>query len=764
MDYQSLYLKTVVELKKMAKDMNIRIPSGANKAVVINLLLEAFQHNTADGNNDREAPVPTGTVSKENNAPAAEPASETAPVKMPASSDVKPMSEAKSVQDEEKPAPEEPVVEEAKAAGAESEKPARMRMAANPQVVNRRMPARNHPDKPEISNPERGSEEGRGKPVYASRQRSENTQTGFQNNVRANVRQESQMPRYDKRQDNGQSRYPARQENSAGSVRPIQRYENPNFPARTAVRQETPDIRPRPAFDNQPRFDGNGDNRMRGYRQEGTENRATAWQEGSDRNAFRRDAGYDDFSADAGMNRNPAFRSGGYVNRDWGYMPSDDRDYGGRDMQPGAEYPAGNGYNRQENGRFRREGYYNEEYKTSNPAVPEMLAAGECTEGSGILEIQSDGYGFLRAENYQQGSKDVYISIAQIRRFNLRMGDHVVGQTRPQREGDRYTAMMYITEVNGQPPEKMIGRKRFDELTPVYPNERLRLEQPGENDLSLRIIDMLAPIGKGQRGLIVSQPKAGKTTLLKKLANAITTAHPEIHLIVLLIDERPEEVTDMKRSISGEVVYSTFDETPESHAQVSEMVLERAQRLVEMGQDVVILMDSITRLARAYNLVIPPTGRSLSGGLDPGALHKPKRFFGAARNIEGGGSLTIIATALVDTGSRMDDIIYEEFKGTGNMELHLDRKLSDRRIFPAVDMVRSGTRREELLLTEAELEGAYKVRRMLPNGNEQGDTEKIIGLMEKTENNDEFFQRLSAYKNVYEKSGFSMSKDNSNNR
>lgn len=412
----------------------------------------------------------------------------------------------------------------------------------------------------------------------------------------------------------------------------------------------------------------------------------------------------------------------------------------------------------QEGSRLRREGYYNAEYKTSNPAVPEMLASGECMDGEGVLELQPDGYGFLRAENCLPGPNDVYVSIAQIRRFNLRMGDYVVGKTRPQREGDRYTAMMYITAVNGESPEKVYSRRRFDELIPVYPNERLRLEQPGQKDLSLRLIDLMAPIGKGQRGLIVSPPKAGKTTLLKKVANAVSAAHPEAHLIMLLIDERPEEVTDMKRSISGEVVYSTFDEAPENHIRVTEMVLERAQRLVEMGKDVVILLDSITRMARAYNLVIPPTGRSLSGGLDPGALHKPKRFFGAARNIENGGSLTIIATALIDTGSRMDDIIYEEFKGTGNMELHLDRRLSDKRIFPAIDMVRSGTRREELLLSEKELEGVYQVRRMLSGGNTQENAEQLIGMMEKTNTNEEFIQRLKSWTKVYEKDGFSLGK------
>ena len=391
-----------------------------------------------------------------------------------------------------------------------------------------------------------------------------------------------------------------------------------------------------------------------------------------------------------------------------------------------------------------------------NAGVPELLSNGDCGDGAGILEIHPDGYGFLRAENYLPGNRDVYVSAAQIRRFNLRTGDYVVGKTRAQQMDDRSVGLIYINEVNGQTPDMARRRRPFDSLVPVYPDTRLRMERAESSDISLRLIDMIAPIGKGQRGMIVSQPKAGKTTLLKKIANAITANNPDVHLIVLLIDERPEEVTDMKRSIQGEVVYSTFDEAPETHTRVSEMVLERAQRLVELGKDVVVLLDSITRLARAYNLVIPPTGRSLSGGLDPGALFRPKRFFGAARNIENGGSLTIIATALVDTGSRMDDIIFEEFKGTGNMELHLDRSLSDRRIFPAIDLYRSGTRREELLLTKEELEGVYQVRRMLSKGSPQEAAEQLISLMEKTRTNLEFFQKLKGWLNVCEKDGFSM--------
>ena len=391
-----------------------------------------------------------------------------------------------------------------------------------------------------------------------------------------------------------------------------------------------------------------------------------------------------------------------------------------------------------------------------NPAVPDLLSSGECGDGAGILEIHPEGYGFLRVDNYLPGNRDVYVSAAQIRRFNLRTGDYVVGKTRAQQMGDRSVGLIYISEVNGQTPDMARRRRPFDSLVPVYPDERLRLERPESKDISLRLIDMIAPIGKGQRGMIVSQPKAGKTTLLKKIANAIVANNPEVHLIVLLIDERPEEVTDMKRSIQGEVVYSTFDEAPENHTRVSEMVLERAQRLVELGKDVVVLLDSITRLARAYNLVIPPTGRSLSGGLDPGALFKPKRFFGAARNIENGGSLTIIATALVDTGSRMDDIIFEEFKGTGNMELHLDRSLSDRRIFPAIDLYRSGTRREELLMDKEEQDGVYQVRRMLSRGSAQEAAEQLISLMEKTATNREFFQKFKGWMSACEKDGFTM--------
>lgn len=354
----------------------------------------------------------------------------------------------------------------------------------------------------------------------------------------------------------------------------------------------------------------------------------------------------------------------------------------------------------------------------------------------GILEIHQEGFGFLRSDNYQSGDRDIYISPSQIRRFNLRTGDRITGITRAPKEGEKFQALLYVRGVNGDEPESVIKRPDFEDLTPIYPKGKLVMESDSR-DLSTRIIDILAPIGRGQRGMIVSPPKAGKTTLLKKIANSISKNYPEIQLIVLLIDERPEEVTDMKRSIKGDVIYSTFDEMPEHHCKVAEIVLERAKRLVEQKKDVVVLLDSITRLARAYNLTIAPTGRTLSGGLDPGALYKPKKFFGAARNIEEGGSLTILATALVDTGSRMDDVIFEEFKGTGNMEIHLDRKLQEKRIFPAIDMNKSGTRREEDLMTPLEYEAVLQLRRALSTGNTAEVTDFIINNMIRHKTNKE---------------------------
>ena len=354
----------------------------------------------------------------------------------------------------------------------------------------------------------------------------------------------------------------------------------------------------------------------------------------------------------------------------------------------------------------------------------------------GVLEILPDGYGFLRTNNYLPSSEDIYVSQSQIKRFGITTGDMISGQVRTPKEAERYFSLLRVEAINDEAPEKIKERTLFSNLTPIYPEEKLNLEI-GAYPISGRIMDMLAPIGKGQRALVVSPPKAGKTTILKEIANAISINHPEILIKVLLIDERPEEVTDMQRSVDGEVIYSTFDEPPDQHVRVSELVLESAKRLVECGKDVVILLDSITRLARAYNLVVPPSGRTLSGGLDPSSLHKPKRFFGGARNIENGGSLTIIATALVDTGSRMDDIIYEEFKGTGNMELHLDRKLANKRIFPAIDVVNSGTRKEELLVADDTLKKAYLLRKNM-DSDSSASAEELIRLLKQTKSNEEF--------------------------
>ena len=360
-------------------------------------------------------------------------------------------------------------------------------------------------------------------------------------------------------------------------------------------------------------------------------------------------------------------------------------------------------------------------------------------EVEGILEIADGGFGFLRFHNFLTSDQDVYVSPSQIRRFNLKTGDKVKGIARKPNEGEKFGAILYVKEVNNDEPGVAIRRPQFEDLTPIFPNERISLEN-GSTELSMRLIDLVAPIGKGQRGLIVAPPKAGKTVLLKKVASSIEKMYPDIELIVLLVDERPEEVTDMQRSIAGEVIYSTFDELPTNHVKVAEMVLARAQRLVEHGRDVVILLDSLTRLARAYNLVVPPSGRTLSGGLDPGALHKPKKFFGAARNVEEGGSITILATALIETGSRMDEMIYEEFKGTGNMELHLDRKLSEKRIFPAINLNKSGTRREELLMSQDELEAIWYMRRALANSGTQEVTEAIIDHLSHTRTNRDFIE------------------------
>lgn len=376
-----------------------------------------------------------------------------------------------------------------------------------------------------------------------------------------------------------------------------------------------------------------------------------------------------------------------------------------------------------------------------NEVEPERHQKQERPEVEGILEIQEENnFGFLRFSNFLTSEKDIYVSPTQIRRFNLKTGDKIRCITRLPKEGERFGALLYVLTVNGDEPGRAIRRPDFDNLTPVFPYERLRLED-GSRDLSMRLIDIVAPIGKGQRGLIVAPPKAGKTVLLKKVANAIERNYPEVELIVLLVDERPEEVTDMKRSlIGGEVIYSTFDELPAHHVKVAEMVLARAQRLVEHGKDVVILLDSITRLARAYNMVVPASGRTLSGGLDPGALHRPKKFFGAARKMEEGGSITILATALVETGSRMDEVIFEEFKGTGNMELHLDRKLSEKRIFPAISLNKSGTRREDLLMDQDEMEAIWAMRRAMANRPTADVTEEIVENLAHTRSNKDFIQ------------------------
>lgn len=382
-----------------------------------------------------------------------------------------------------------------------------------------------------------------------------------------------------------------------------------------------------------------------------------------------------------------------------------------------------------------------EEYELSEEK--KNLDSGELAEG--ILEVLSEGYGFIRSENYLPGENDVYVAPSQIRRFGLKTGDIISGNTRIKNQNDKFGALLFVKSINGYAPSDVARRTNFEDLTPIFPDERLRLEVPG-GTVAMRIMDLLSPVGKGQRGMIVSPPKAGKTTLLKDVARSVKRNNPEMHLIILLIDERPEEVTDIKEAIEGpnvEVIYSTFDELPEHHKRVSEMVIERAKRLVEHGRDVMILLDSITRLTRAYNLTVPPSGRTLSGGLDPAALHMPKRFFGAARNMREGGSLTILATALIETGSKMDDVVYEEFKGTGNMEMVLDRKLSEKRVFPAIDIAKSGTRREDLLLDKEELEAVNTMRRSI-NGLKQDEAvERILDLFAHTRHNREFVDMVN---------------------
>ncbi len=378
----------------------------------------------------------------------------------------------------------------------------------------------------------------------------------------------------------------------------------------------------------------------------------------------------------------------------------------------------------------------------------QQLDSGEVK--SGILEVMADGYGFIRCDNYLPGDQDVYVSPALIRKFGLRTGDIIVGNTRIRNQNEKFSALLYMKSVNGYNPSVLARRVKFEDLTPIFPNRRIHLESSGTGT-AMRMMDLVSPIGKGQRGMIVSQPKAGKTTLLKQVAKAVTRNHPEMHLIILLIDERPEEVTDIKESIEGEhveVIYSTFDELPENHKRVSEMVIERAKRLVEHGRDVMVLLDSITRLARAYNLTVQPSGRTLSGGLDPAALYMPKKFFGAARNMREGGSLTVLATALVDTGSRMDDVVFEEFKGTGNMELVLDRRLSEKRIFPAIDLPKSSTRRDDLLLTQPEMEASFLMRRAMNGMKSDEAVEQIINMFIRTKNNNEFIEMIKKVKIV----------------
>lgn len=401
---------------------------------------------------------------------------------------------------------------------------------------------------------------------------------------------------------------------------------------------------------------------------------------------------------------------------------------------------------------YRQEAREESENKTDeNKTDDEEKFPAELDSGiavNGILEVMPDGYGFIRSDNYLPGERDVYVAPSQIRRFGLKTGDILEGNTRVKTQGEKFAALLYVKSINGYTPEEAAKRRNFEDMTPIFPNERLHLEQPGAS-VAMRIMDLISPVGKGQRGMIVSPPKAGKTTLLKEVAKSVKRNNPEVHLIILLIDERPEEVTDIKEAIEGpnvEVIYSTFDELPEHHKRVSEMVIERGKRLVEHQKDVIILIDSITRLTRAYNQTVPPSGRTLSGGLDPAALHMPKRFFGAARNMREGGSLTILATALVDTGSKMDDVVYEEFKGTGNMELVLDRKLSEKRVFPAIDIPKSGTRREDLLLSPDELEAINIIRKALNGLKPEEAVDRILDLFAKTRNNNEFVNMVKKMK------------------
>ena len=775
MEDHILQNKTVVELRALARQSGVKLPAGTNKARIIELLTAA-SHSVAP-TDAANKPARESAADKPDSAPAAprlaesntaakpdretanESARKTAAVKAEAASSrlVAPTDTAnkparESAADKPDSAPAAPRLAEstsvAKPDRAVNDKPthelaagkADSAPADSAQDVSQSA-ARPRTKRvwPKLPSPESRREDGEKRRAGRSRKASlPDQQTG----------QPVPKPQQEQTGASVQSKTPMQPVLKPQTEQPAQPHAPQNTPA---SRTDDQPVRQAPAVQpSSDRFRANGEavapqsfasreNTLRRDYRSGHPAAQRTWTRSNADNNAQSEQRYQRFSADNSAQPEQRYQ----------------RFSADNSAQSEQRYQRSNSDNSTEPSYRRRDtGYYNAELGTSNPAVEGLLAAGECGEGQGVLDIQPDGYGFLRAENYLPGDKDTYVSIAQIRRFNLKNGDWVVGKTRPQREGDRYSALFYITSVNGEPPEKAQHRRTFEDLTPIYPNQRLRLENAGnERDLALRAIDLVAPIGRGQRGLIVSQPKAGKTVLLKKIANALTENYPELKLIVLLIDERPEEVTDMKRSITGEVVYSTFDEDPENHTKVAEMVLDRAERMVEQGQDVVVLLDSITRLARAYNLVIPPTGRSLSGGLDPGALYKPKRFFGAARNIENGGSLTIIATALVETGSRMDDIIYEEFKGTGNMELHLDRKLSEKRIFPAIDLLKSGTRRDDLLLTPDEQEATLALRRFL-SGNTQESTEQTLSMLEKSANNAVFIEKLKIFSKSWEKDGY----------
>ncbi len=677
MDYRTLHAKTVADLRAMARAEKIKIPAGASKAQIVELLLEVENARATD------------MVQKQAQAQRA--------------------AEEKLMQRQQERAEILPAEEPVK---RKRGRPPKAKPAAPVEIISEKTPEMPVmapvADIPDVQPEQTPETAARIVPEAAVPQSESAVQTAPGNAVPPSEAAPQYAPRVNRPYE------PRR-----------------NYDDRRSFQQPQGNYEPRRYYDN--------DNRRNGeYRPNYDQNRANY---DANRPNYEPNRPYYDQNS----------RAYGEQNRQ-NYEPS--RPY----YDPNSYQPRSNMEQNRPQQRYVRREFTQQDPSEVSQSVSDMLANGECAMGSGVLEIMPDGYGFLRAENCQNGPKDVYVSNAQIRRFNLRPGDFVVGKTRAQREGDRLTGLLFIDSVNGDTPDKAIRRPRFDDLTPVYPNQRIRLEaKEGKSDMALRVIDMLAPIGRGQRALIVSQPKAGKTVLLKKIANAITENAKDITLLVLLIDERPEEVTDMQRSIAGEVLYSTFDEVPENHVKVAEMVSERAQRLVEQGKDVVILLDSITRLARAYNLVVPPSGRTLSGGLDPGALHKPKRFFGAARNIENGGSLTIIATALVETGSRMDDIIFEEFKGTGNSEIHLDRKLSEKRIFPAIDMNKSGTRRDDLLLNEKEMEGALAVRRTLSGGSNQDAVEDLLSMLEKTETNEQFFQRMKTWQSVLEKDGYSQS-------